>query len=148
MKKRTIIIFFILAFIPLAVYLLWPSDEARIKKLIKEGKVAVEKEEIDNVMSKISFSYRDDYGMTYLYIKKILEKQFNAMSDIQIEYENLRINVKDDSAAVALDLRVIATYGSDTGYIIGDIEEPVHMKFTLEKERTKWLIVKTEGLRY
>lgn len=148
MSKKTTIIFLILILIPLVVYFLWPSDEARIKKLIKEGVSAIEKKEIDNVMSKVSFSYRDDYGMTYLYIKKILEKQFVSMSDIQIEYENLKIDVKDNTAFAELDVRVVATIGSDTGYIIGDIEKPVHIKFTFDKERTKWLVVKTEGLRY
>lgn len=148
MKKKTIVLIFILILVPLAVYLLCPSDEARIKKLIKQGVSAIEKKEIDNIMSKISFAYRDDYGMTYLYIKKILEKQFMSMSDIQIEYENLKIDVKDNSAFAELDVRVIATTNNQTGYIIGDIESPVHIKFTLDKERAKWLVVKTEGLRY
>ena len=64
------------------------------------------------------------------------------------QYENLKIDVKDNSAFAELDVRVIATTNNQTGYIIGDIESPVHIKFTLDKERAKWLVVKTEGLRY
>lgn len=129
------------------IYLLLPSDESRIKKLIKEGAAAIEKEDIENVMSGVSFNYRDDYGFTYLLLKKMFEFQFKDLSDIQIEYENLKIEVKKDSASAEVDVRVIATFDNNTGYIIGDIKTPEHIKFTLEKERVKWLVIKTEGLR-
>ena len=70
MSKKSIILIFILILSPVLIYFLWPSDESRIKKLIKEGVAAVEKEEVDNVMSKVSFNYQDDRGMTYILIKK------------------------------------------------------------------------------
>lgn len=147
MRKKSVIFLFLLILSPIIIYLLWPSDESRIKKLIKEGAAAIEKKEIDKVMSKVSFNYQDDYGFTYILIKKLLEDQFRTMSDIKVEYENLKITVKKDSAIADLDVRVIATIGNETGYIIGDIKKPVHLKFNLEKERVKWLVTKTEGLK-
>ena len=147
MRKKSVIFLFLLILSPIIIYFLWPSDESRIKKLIKEGAAAIEKKEIDKVMSKVSFNYYDDYGFTYILIKKLLEDQFRTMSDIKVEYENLKITVKKDSAIADLDVRVIATIGNETGYIIGDIKKPVHLKFTLEKERVKWLVMKIEGLR-
>ncbi len=146
MSKKSIILLFLLILAPIIIYLLWPTDESRIKKLVKEGAQAVEKEEIDKVMSKVSFSYQDEHGLTYMFIKKILTEQFKAMSDIKIEYENLKIEVKENAATASFDLRVIATSGNQTGYIIGDIKTPAHIKLTLEKERAKWLVTKTEGL--
>lgn len=147
MSKKSVIFLFLLILSPIIIYFLWPSDESRIKKLIKEGAAAIEKKEIDKVMSKVSFNYQDDYGFTYILIKKLLEDQFRTMSDIKVEYENLKITVKKDSAIADLDVRVIATIGNETGYIIGDIKKPVHLKFNLEKERVKWLMMKIEGLR-
>ncbi|MCE5194856.1 MAG: hypothetical protein LLF28_05275 [Nitrospiraceae bacterium] len=147
MSKKSIILLFLLILSPVIIYLLWPSDEARIKKLIKEGSAAVEKKDLDVVMSKISFNYQDEYGVSYLILKKVLENQFKAMNDIKIEYENLKISVKEEKASAELDIRVIATIGNDTGYIIGDIKAPMHLKFSLEKERAKWLVIKTEGLK-
>lgn len=70
------------------------------------------------------------------------------MSDIKIEYENLNIKVNEKTATADMDVRIIATIGNDTGYIFGDLPKPVHLKFTLEKERTKWLVTKTEGLPF
>ncbi|MEK7788580.1 MAG: hypothetical protein AAB283_01565 [Planctomycetota bacterium] len=148
MSKKSIILIFILILSPVLIYFLWPSDESRIKKLIKEGAAAVEKEEIDNVMSKVSFNYQDDRGMTYILIKKILTEQFKSLSGIKIEYENLKIEVKEKLANAEFDLRVIATIGNDTGYIIGDLKNPAHVRLALEKERVSWLVTKTEGLSF
>lgn len=131
---------------PLIIYLLWPSDESRIKKLFREGSKAIEKEDIDSVMSKVSFNYRDEHGLTYLYLKESMKSVFHRMRDIKVEYENLDISVEGKTATAYADVRVVATLGSDTGYIMGDFPDPVHLKFTLEKERTKWLVTKTEGL--
>lgn len=128
-----------------AAFLLWPSDENRIKKLFKEGAEAIEAEDIEKTMSKVSYNYRDDYGMTYLYLKETLKRQFDALADIDVEYENLKIDISEKTAIAEMDLRVIATLGNDTGYIIGDVKAPLRLKFTLEKERTNWLIVKSEG---
>jgi hypothetical protein len=146
MSKKTIILLFILFSLPVILYLLWPSDESRIKKLLKEGSRAIEKEDLDAVVAKVSYNYRDDYGFTYLYIRESMQRLFQKMSDSKVEYENLKITVEDNTAAAELDVRIVATFGGETGYIIGDLPNPVHLKFILAKERTKWLVTKTEGL--
>ena len=146
MSKKTIALLFLLILTPIILYLLWPSDESRIKKLFKEGSKAIEKEDLDALMSKVAFNYSDEYGLTYLYLKESMKSVFKQMSDIKIEYENLNIKVNEKTATADMDVRIIATIGNDTGYIFGDLPKPVHLKFTLEKERTKWLVSKTEGL--
>jgi hypothetical protein len=148
LSKKSIALLFLLIITPIILYLLWPSDESRIKKLFNEGSRAIEKEDLDGVMSKVSFNYSDEYGLTYLYLKESMKSVFQQMSDIKIEYENLNIKVNDKIAKADMDVRIIATIGNDTGYIFGDLPKPVHLKFTLEKERTKWLVTKTEGLPF
>jgi hypothetical protein len=85
--------------------------------------------------------------MTYMLIKKILAEQFKSLSSIKIEYENLKIEVKEKLATAEFDMRVIATIGNQTGYIIGDLKTPAHIKLFLEKERARWLVIKTEGIQ-
>jgi phosphoribosylformylglycinamidine (FGAM) synthase-like amidotransferase family enzyme len=75
-----------------------------------------------------------------------LKTLFRRMDNIKIEYENLKIEINDKSAVAEMDVRIIATIGNDTGYVLGDMPHPAHLKFTLEKERTKWLVTKVEGL--
>src|SRR4030043_2274551 len=148
MSKKTIALLFLFILTPIILYLLWPSDESRIKKLFNEGSRAIEKEDLDALMSKVAFNYSDEYGLTYLYLKESMKSVFKQMSDIKIEYENLNIKVNEKTGIADMDVRVIATIGNDTGYIFGDLPKPVHLKFTLEKERTKWLVTKTEGLPF
>ena len=146
MNRKSLILISIPFVLAVLIYLLWPSDESRIKKLFKEGSQAIEKEDLDGVMSKVSFNYHDEYGITYLYIKESMKSLFQQMSDIKIEYENLKIKVNKKIAAADMDMRILATIGNETGYILGDLAKPVHLTFTLEKERAKWLVIKTEGL--
>ena len=148
MSKKSISILFLIILIPIILYFLWPSDESRIKKLFKEGSKAIEKEDLDGVMSKVSYNYQDDYGLTYLYIKEHMKRVFQQLNDIKIEYENLKITISKNIATADMDVRIIATMGNDTGYILGDLDKPAHLKFTLEKVRTKWLVIKTEGLPF
>jgi hypothetical protein len=70
------------------------------------------------------------------------------MGDIKIEYENLEIKINDKNATADTDLRIVATVGNNTGYIMGDLAKPAHLRFILEKERGKWLVTKTEGLPF
>ena len=146
MNRKSLILISIPFVLAVLIYLLWPSDESRIKKLFKEGSQTIEKEDLDGVMSKVSFNYHDEYGMNYLYIKESMKSVFQQMNDIKIEYESLKIKVDKKNATADMDVRILATIGNDTGYILGDLAKPVHLTFTLEKERAKWLVTKTEGL--
>jgi hypothetical protein len=148
MSKKTIISLALLILSPLIIYFLWPSDENRIKKLFREGAHAIEQKKTEDVMSRVSFSYTDEHGLTYLFIKRGMENVFQQMDGIKIEYEIKNITVKDTNATAELDIRVIASQGQDTGYAVGDAAKPAHMKFFLEKERTQWLVGKTEGLPF
>ena len=148
MSRKSIVLLFLLIALPLIIYLIWPSDESRIKKLFREGAKAVEKEDLDAAMSKVSYNYRDEYGLTYLYMKEMMKSAFERMKDFKVEYEDLKINIADRTATADMDVRIIATIGNETGYVLGDLSNPAHLKFTLEKERTTWLVTKTEGLPF
>lgn len=133
----------VLGIAPLLIWLLFPSDEARIKRLIKESAGAVEIEDIDVVMGHVSFSYRDDYGQSYMLLKRNLLRQFEMYSDIQVEYEDLAVEVRKDGATASLSLLVLATLGGQRGYILGDLKEAARLVVGLRKSPAKkWLIIK------
>ncbi|GAB4484249.1 MAG: hypothetical protein OHK006_08050 [Thermodesulfovibrionales bacterium] len=146
MSKKTLALLACLILAPLVVYFLWPSDESRIRALFREGSRAIEQEKIDDVMSKVALTYSDEYGLTYLYIREGMERVFQRLDAIQIEYEITSLAISDTTATAELDVRVIATAGSDTGYAVGEAARPVKMRFFLEKERGSWRVAKTAGL--
>lgn len=130
---------------PVVVYLLWPSDEARIRKLIRQTAAAVEAEDLDRVMSSFDFAYRDAHGLSYLLLKKTLKLEFTRVSDIKVECEGLAVTVKAKKAKAVMGLRVIATMGEARGYYIGDFDTPLSVSVGLRKTPTgKWLVTEAE----
>ena len=146
MSKKTAALIALILVSPVIIYFLWPTDEARIRRLFREGAGAVENKKIEDVMSKISFNYTDDHSLSYLAIKELMKRSFERMNNIKVEYGLKDIVISDKTASVGMDIRVIATYDKDTGYVVGDAARPVRVKFFLEKERTTWLVTRTEGL--
>ena len=147
MSKKSVLALALLILAPLLIYFLWPTDEARIKRLFKEGAKAVEARKVDDVMSKISYSYTDRDGLSYAALKQGMEREFQVMSNIRVEYDITRMEVREKTATAGMDVRVIASYGKDTGYVVGDAARPAHLSFSLEKGPTGWLIDGSEGLR-
>ncbi len=147
MSRKSIILLALLIISPVLFYFLWPTDEARIRKLFKEGAKAVEARKVDDVMSKISFSYSDRNGLSYLVLKQGIEREFRRLSNIQVEYDITKIEVREKAATAGMDVRVITSYGKDTGYIVGDAARPAHLSFSLEKGPTGWLIDSSEGMK-
>ncbi len=128
---------------PVAVYFLWPSDEARIRKLVRLEAKAIEAEDIQAVMKGISYNYSDEKGLSYLLIKRLLEREFQRLNNIKFRYSDLLIEVRDNDTAIAvMDLHV--TSGTNTEsprYVLGDKENPVVLNLALRKEGAgKWII--------
>lgn len=148
MSRKMIALLAFLFIAPVIVYLLWPSDEARIRKLFREGAAAVGEEKMDDVMAKVSFNYADAYGLTYLFIREGMERLFRQYDKILVDYEISAITVQETGATAKLEVRVLASRGEETGYIAGDLPNPLRMTFRLEKERGKWLVSSIEGLPF
>ena len=146
MSRKTIILLFLLIVVPIIIYFVMPTDKARIKKLIKKGAVAVEQKDIKEVMSCVSLTYMDDYGMSYLYLKKGFERLFRTSDSIEVDYEGVQVVVDEKKAVAELDVWAIASRGANAAYIVGDAGNGIHIKFILQKEKLKWQVVKTEGL--
>ena len=137
--KRGVAIFLLIV-APVAVYHLWPSDEARIRKLVMLEAQALGAEDMEAVMKGISFNYSDEKGLSYLLIKRLLQREFERLNNIKVSYSDLHIVVRDDDTATAvMDLRV--TSGGMGGgteaaprYILGGAETPAVLNLTLKKE--------------
>ena len=138
---------FLLIVAPVAVYHLWPTDEARIRKLVMLEAQALGAEDMEAVMKGISFNYSDEKGLSYLLIKRLLQREFERLNNIKINYSDLLIEVREDGTATAvMDIRV--TSGSTGGgsgeaqrYVLGSAEAPAVLNLTLKKEGAgKWMV--------
>jgi len=140
--KRGVAIFLLIV-APVAVYHLWPTDEARIRKLVMLEAQALGAEDMEAVMKGISFNYSDEKGLSYLLIKRLLERAFERYSDIKVSYNDMLVEVHEDGTATAvMDIRVTAGgSGEPPRYILGGAETPAVLNLSLKKEGAgKWMV--------
>jgi hypothetical protein len=139
-------LFLALAFlcVGVAVYLIYPTDENRIRKIISSSEEAVISEDIDGFMKAVSFNYSDDYGSNYLLLKKRMQSAFKSFDNINIERSIDRISVKDDNAEAELSVRVSVSSGDEREYIIGDAGKPQTIVIYFSKSSYEWLIIKVD----
>src|SRR5512139_811682 len=98
MRRKVYILAVFIVCLAGVLIVFWPSDERRIRVLIKDGIEAVESENIAAVMSRVSFSYRDDHGLTYLTLREWLKSQFQIFTEIDVEDGELSVSVSGDQA--------------------------------------------------
>ncbi|UCF87029.1 MAG: hypothetical protein JSV71_05990 [Nitrospiraceae bacterium] len=153
MKRRYSIIATTIFFFVVAVYLLFPTDENRIRKTIRKSEQAFTSEDVERIMELVSYNYSDAFGNNYLRLKKALQTVFKRLDDIDIKKTIRGITIEGKRAETELDVRVIASPSSragrseyDRGYILGDAGEAVRIKVFFEKPSYTWLITGVEGI--
>jgi hypothetical protein len=52
------------------------SEEARIKKGVEEGAQAIEAKDLGKCLRHVSLHYKDEYGLTYLGVQRLLTHIF------------------------------------------------------------------------
>jgi len=144
--KKTYLYFLLFFIVAAVVFIFYPTDEKRIKRVIAGSEEALLREDIDGLFEYISYNYRDDHGGSYLILKKRMQIVFKRLDDIEIEKNLLKITVQDKTAEAELNVRVIASEGEAREYIIGDAVTWQGIKVFLEKSPNKWLVTKVEGV--
>ena len=126
---------------------LFVSDEARIKKVIYKGKAAIEQEDFEGALTHVSRDYQDDYGLNKMAIAALLKRLYAQFDNITIHVESMDVEIQENGLGQASLLTwVTATLGGETGYIVGNVENPSRVVFILAKEGNQWRVVKSEGV--
>src|SRR4030042_296508 len=148
-KKKAVISCVILAAIGcfFLVRHLLVTDEARIRRVIYQGKAAIEKKDIEGVLEQVSREYQDDYGLNKVAIMMLFQRLFKEFDAIDIHIAELRIEIDEKKQGHAFLLTWATARTEDkTGYIVGSAEKPCRGVFTLAKEGGKWRVIKAAGV--
>jgi len=148
-KKKVTIVLIVLAAIA-CFFLLrhcLTTDEARIRRVIYQGKAAIEKEDFEGALKHVSRDYQDDYGLNKMAIAAILKRLYAEFDNIAIEVEGLEVTIGEGKRGQAA-FNTWVTFRSEEGigYLVGSFEQPCPVRFTLAKEGGKWRVVKVEGV--
>ena len=149
MRGKSLIVALALAALIYLVFVrpLLISDEARIRKGVKEGVEAIEAEDLEKGLRHVSIHYKDEYGLTYLGAKQLLSKIFQEFDAFEIDLGNLQITLLDkETASATFDLKVKVSYKGQKGYLLGsgDFSNRVTMSFV--KEGRRWKVTRVEGV--
>jgi hypothetical protein len=123
------------------------SDEARIRKGVKEGVEAIEAEDLQRCLRHVSIHYKDEYGLTYLGVKQLLSKKFQEFDAFEIYLGNLQITLLDkETASAGFDLKVKVSYRGQKGYLLGSGEFSNRITMSFAKEGRRWRVTRVEGV--
>ena len=129
------------------VIVVFPSDNKRIRKAISTCEQAVINGNGEALMSLISFNYADDYGGSYLTLKKRSERLFKHYDDFEFIVDIVGITVNEGEAVADLKLSLIASAGNERGYLFGDAGSHREIRVYLGKEKFGWMIVRLDDYR-
>jgi hypothetical protein len=131
----------------ITVIFLFPSDKTRIGRSVGAVEQAVVNEDVTALMDQVSFNYSDDYGGSYLTLKKRAEQLFKTNDDFDVTADITGIEIIEDKATVDVKVSLIASSGSERGYLYGDAEGHREIHVFFEKAKLKWMITGLEAKR-
>ena len=125
----------------------WNSPERQIRKVLSRGEAAIEAKDLDGAMALVSLQYRDELGLAYLPLKKMIELVFEEFESLDLNLANFKIDIQEDKALVQADLRITAAVGGEKSYVVGSRTEPVPVRIALIKELLLWKVQAVDGIR-
>lgn len=151
MARIAVVIVFIIA----GIYFLFftdGDDPSVIDGVLTEAKAAGVERDLSGFMDNFSMQYRDEYGFSYLVIKRIVGRQFEKFEKFEAEYTDLGVvfdeNEQGDKLAIAtLDLRVKGFKKGLPIDLIGtdDSTDNINIEF-LKSSLGVWKIVSVSGV--
>ena len=123
------------------------TDEARIKQVIYQGKAAVEKKDIEGVLTLVSRDYQDDLGLNKVAIMMLFQRAFREFDAIDITIMELHVEIDEKQQGHAF----VATWATvrtqdKARYLVGNPDKPTQLTLTLAKEGGKWRVIKAVGV--
>jgi hypothetical protein len=146
MRRTWLIVPLALTLIIAGILIFFPSDKKRVWKVIVSSEKAISDENLDGLMENISYNYRDEYGGTFLLAMRRMQSVFNKFNKIDTELQLIKISVNNKEAEAEINVRVTATHGEDSSYIIADPVNWQRMIIYLDKSPYTWKIIKVKGL--
>ena len=148
--RKIIIVVLILA---LGLFLLTRNrgDDEFFSSYFNKMVEAGESKNLEQFMNFFSLQYKDEYGLNYIVIKKLVENTFNEFDTLEGSFSDLSSSIKESDgkniAVINMDAKAVGIKnGIDTG-VLGLQDKPENITIFLEKSTLgKWKIIKVEGV--
>lgn len=144
MPRRRVLVILILVLTAFIVVALYPSEKKRIRKVIAGCREALAREDLDGLMDHLSFTFRSEYGMGYMQVRKRAELLFRHYDGFDVTADVMSISIDEDRAEADLKVSVTARQDREMVQIAGDAAGPDDIRLFLEKSPYAWKITGIE----
>jgi len=146
--KKTILFSILIVSLAVGVFFYYSFFELiRIKGILKGAQDALEREDLEGLMSYVSSRYADPYGFDYPMVRRFLSGLFKDFDKFEVVVKDPVIHVEDNRATVRFSLWISVDWNGYPAYIVGTNRAPATVLAYLERESRRWKVVKIEGIR-
>ncbi len=135
------------AALTIGIFLYWNAPERRIRALFASGQTSIEAEDLEKSMEHVSLNYRDELGLNYLLVMRLLKMSFEEFEGIEIRYRIGEIGFDEDLAIVKAHLSVHADFQGQRVLLTGSQGDERPARITLEKKALWWKVRSVDGLK-
>jgi len=127
------------------------TDEAKILRVIDEGRQAIEGKSLRGAMAVLAPDYHDNLGFTAQSVRPMLQRLFFSFEGLRIDVRSRSLPVivpagESRTATVTLAVAVSGAVQGQPVYLMGTPSAPVEVTVALTQDGRKWLISEVDGL--
>ena len=122
------------------------SEEAQIRKLIRDVEKAFEERKLKRCLAVVADDYSDNFVCdSKAELEQTLRRLFQASREIRVSLDDISIRIRGDEA----DITLIATATAETAYGTFSLHrEAGYTRYALavRKDRGRWKLFRAEGI--
>ena len=122
------------------------SPGAAVKRKLTSTVAAFESEKILAVMSGISRSYSDEWGLTYESLGGYLHETMDTYDDLDLDLIITEVEAGETEARVGVRFILWGSFEGSRGYVLGSFTDPCTAVLLWHKETPGWRFASTEDL--
>ena len=122
------------------------SPAAAVKRKLAATVAAFEQERMLAVMSGISRSYSDEWGLSYETLGGYLHETMEAYDDLDVDLIITNVAAAEEEVRVGVRFVLWGKFEGNRGYIVGSFTDPCTAVLVWRKETPGWRFASTEDL--
>ncbi|MBE0433746.1 hypothetical protein IBX73_09830 [candidate division WOR-3 bacterium] len=132
------------------VWVLYPTEQRKLKSEIGSLRRAVERESTDEVIKRIDPAYEDAHGLTHAGLVPVIEQFFAGVDSINVQMSGLKVTIdsvgrdKTIFASCSLGVRLLARFEGERVLAFGGIVRPGTVRAWFHKTGPEYLIYRAE----
>ncbi len=127
----------------IALILIWyiiQYDRIQIKEALGTAIEGVETAQTDLILTAIAETYHDPLGYTRSDLRDIAGEAFEKLQDIRVRILDEEIQIDGDGAEMRIQFRVVASFETMRGWVLGTPQDPAEITVVFQKEKSGWKI--------